>query len=82
MINEKKYHVHLFLSLSVSLSPWELKTPKSILVPKTYSSLSAQLGSFCRPCSRSSTTSGAAKTQQGFIVDTNRKTEARAKGTK
>jgi len=28
------------------------------------------------------TTSGAAKTQQGFIVDTNRKTESRAKGTK
>ena len=28
------------------------------------------------------TTSGAAKTQQGFIVDTNRKPESRAKGTK
>ena len=28
------------------------------------------------------TSSGAAKTQQGFIGDTNRKTESRAKGTK
>ena len=43
ILSMKKNHVHLFLSLS--LSPRELKTPKSILVPKTCSILSSQLGS-------------------------------------
>lgn len=36
IIEKKFFHVHL------ALSPGELKTPKSILVLKTYSILSAQ----------------------------------------